>query len=266
LAVAAAVEAVSLVLAGARFERCDTGVAGELRVGVEAVDRADLAQQLGGAEWAAAGQREQCGGGVVDARLQFTIEREDRARQAAAAADELARDPDLHGLLAPTQATIDAVKPQRAVERAGRDDELRIEVVQLPAQPLLGPPALVDQVVAMVDEQLQLAQRRFTRPWTIQLRFPQGGSGDGKRVDRVGLAARTPGTPLGRHQLGRHPHQRLSGGKQPPLQPARQLPAILDRPQPFRSERARPGDQLSRRADGQLRDSPPELVDGNGRQ
>jgi hypothetical protein len=44
LAVAAAVEAVALVLAGACLEWCDAGVAGELCVGVEAVDRADLAQ------------------------------------------------------------------------------------------------------------------------------------------------------------------------------------------------------------------------------
>ena len=42
-------------------------------------------------------------------------------------------------------------------DRAGRDRELWVEVVQLPAQPLLGTPALVDEVVAMVDEQLQLA-------------------------------------------------------------------------------------------------------------
>jgi hypothetical protein len=34
--------------------------------------------------------------------LQFAIEGEDRARHSAAAADELARDPDLHRLLAAT--------------------------------------------------------------------------------------------------------------------------------------------------------------------
>jgi len=39
LAVAAAVEAVALVFAGAGVEWCDAGMAGELRVGVEAVDR-----------------------------------------------------------------------------------------------------------------------------------------------------------------------------------------------------------------------------------
>jgi hypothetical protein len=47
--------------------------------------------------------------------------------------------------------------------------------------------------------------------------------------DRVRLAARTPGPPLGRHQLRRHPQQRLARSKQPPLQRPRQLPAVLDR-------------------------------------
>ena len=46
LAVAAAVEAMARSLAGARFERWDGGVAGELGVRAEAVDRADLAEQL----------------------------------------------------------------------------------------------------------------------------------------------------------------------------------------------------------------------------
>src|SRR5206468_9310657 len=46
LAVAAAVEPMSAVFAGAGFEWGDAGVAGELRVGLEACDRADLAEQL----------------------------------------------------------------------------------------------------------------------------------------------------------------------------------------------------------------------------
>ncbi|HEY3461843.1 MAG TPA: hypothetical protein VGK62_00130 [Gaiellaceae bacterium] len=43
-----------------------------------------------------------------------------------------------------------------AVERAQRDSKSRIELVQVPAQPLLRPPPLVDEVVAMIDQQLQL--------------------------------------------------------------------------------------------------------------
>jgi hypothetical protein len=55
LAVAAAVEAVAAVLAAACFERRDAGVAGKLGVGVEALDRSDLSEQLGGADSATAG-------------------------------------------------------------------------------------------------------------------------------------------------------------------------------------------------------------------
>src|SRR5437016_5101826 len=47
LAVAAAVEPVAPVLAGAGFERCDAGVAGKLRVCLEAFGRSDLAEQTG---------------------------------------------------------------------------------------------------------------------------------------------------------------------------------------------------------------------------
>jgi hypothetical protein len=129
--VAAAVESVALVLAGAGFEWCDAGVAGELCVCLKAVDRADLSQQLRGAEWATAGKREQRRGCVVDARLQFAIEGEDAAGQVATAANELARNPDLHRLLGASQPTGHTVEPERAVERAGRDRELRVEVVQL---------------------------------------------------------------------------------------------------------------------------------------
>jgi hypothetical protein len=53
LAVAAAVEPVTAMLAGAGFERGDAGVAGELGVAVEAFDRTDLCEQLGSADRAA---------------------------------------------------------------------------------------------------------------------------------------------------------------------------------------------------------------------
>ena len=266
LAVAAAVESVALILAGACFQRCDAGVAGELGVAVEAFDRADLAEQLRGAQGAAAGQREQPRCALLGARLQLAVEGEDAAGQAPAAADELACDPDLDGLVGATQTAGHTVEPDGTVERAGRDRERGVEVVQLPAQPLLGASPLVDQVVAMIDEQLQLAQRVLARPRMIEVRFAQGCPGHRERVDRVRPTASTAGAPLGRHQLRRHPHQRLTDSKQPPLQGTRQLPAILNRPQPLRIERGRPGDKFGRGADGQLRDSAPDLVDGNRRQ
>lgn len=131
LSVAAAVEPVSSVLAGAGLERCDTGVAGELGVGLEAFDRTELAEQFGCAQGAAAGQRKQPRCALLASRLQLAVEFEDAPGEAAAAADELAGDPDLHRLFAAAQPAGDSVEPKRAVERAGRDRELRVEVVQL---------------------------------------------------------------------------------------------------------------------------------------
>jgi hypothetical protein len=55
LAVAAAVEPVASMFAGAGLEWCDAGVASKLRVCLEALDRADLGEQLGGADGAATG-------------------------------------------------------------------------------------------------------------------------------------------------------------------------------------------------------------------
>src|SRR5204862_6292546 len=95
LAVAAAVEPVAAVFAGAGFEWGDVGMAGKLRVGLEALDRADLAEQLGGADGAATGERQERRRGLLGRCLQLPVESEDRACETAAAADELAGDPHL---------------------------------------------------------------------------------------------------------------------------------------------------------------------------
>ena len=84
----------------------------------------------------------------------------------------------------------------------------------MPAQPLLSAAALVDEVVAMVDQQLQLAQPLLTRPRMIEPRLAKRRPGDGERVDRVRLAAHPAGAPLRRHQLRRHPHQPLARSEQ----------------------------------------------------
>ena len=88
--------------------------------------------------------------------------------------------------------------------------QFRVEVVQVPAQPLLSPPSLVDQVVAVIDQQLQLAQPLLTRRADGRAAARAAPPCDGERVDRVGLAARAAGTPLRRHQLRRYPHQPLA--------------------------------------------------------
>jgi hypothetical protein len=81
LAVAAAVEPMAAGAARACFERCDATVTGELRVGLEAVDRADLAEQLRGGERTAAGKLQQGGGGLRGQGRQLALEFADRAPQ-----------------------------------------------------------------------------------------------------------------------------------------------------------------------------------------
>jgi len=117
LAVAAAVEAVALVFAGAGVEGCDAGVACELGVGWEAVDRADLAQQLRGAERSAAGQLEQPRRDRCRACVEVAVELADRATQRAAAAEQIACDPHLRRLLTAGQPPSHPVEPDGAVER-----------------------------------------------------------------------------------------------------------------------------------------------------
>jgi hypothetical protein len=87
-------------------------------------------------------------------------------------------------LLEANEPASEPVEPEATVERAERDRQRGIEIVQVPAQPLLCPPPLTDQVVAVMDEQLQLAQTLFTRPRMIEARLAQRRPGDGEGVDR----------------------------------------------------------------------------------
>ena len=145
------------MFAGAGVEWCDAGVACELRVAWEAVDRADLAEQLGSAERSAAGQLQQTGRDRLRACVQLAVELDDRAGERAAAGEQIACDPYLRCLLASCELASDPVEPDRPVERAERHAQRRVELVQVPAQPLLAAAPLGDQVVAVVDQQLQLA-------------------------------------------------------------------------------------------------------------
>jgi hypothetical protein len=113
------------------------------------------------------------------------------------------------------------------------------------AQPLLGPPPLVDEIVTVVDEQLQITEDRLARPRPRKPRLAKRSSCDRERVDRVRLATLTAGPPLGHRQLRRHTHLLLTNREQLPFQPTRQPPAVLERPQPLSAERRGPVDQLS---------------------
>jgi hypothetical protein len=83
--------------------------------------------------------------------------------------------------------------------------------------------------------------------------FAQRGPGDRERVDAVGLAATARLAPRGRHQRAVHAQHSLAALDQKPLQRTRHMPAVLDRPDAFVAETARPPEQ-SRGALGPGRD------------
>ena len=60
------------------------------------------------------------------------------------------------------------------------------------------------------------------------------------RVDAVGLAAIAAAAALAGHQPGRDPDDALAADEQEPLERARDVPAVLDRPHPLVAQAARP--------------------------
>jgi hypothetical protein len=71
---------------------------------------------------------------------------------------------------------------------------------------------------------------------------------DRERVDLIGLPRLALPAPGGAHPVRRDAHDPLAGCQQRLLEPARDLPAVLDRPHPLLIEPARPFDpsQVSR--------------------
>ena len=87
----------------------------------------------------------------------------------------------------------------------------------MPPQPLLDAFALVNKVVAMIDEQPHvLLGARQTR--LGQTRFAQGRPGHAGRIDRVGLAVGACGVPRPGHHLGRHADDALTSREQVTLE------------------------------------------------
>ena len=151
------------------------------------------------------------------------------AGERAAAHDQFPGDAHLRLCRPAGEPAADAIKMHRPIECFRGDGEGRVELMQMPTQPLLRPPPLVDEIIAMIDQQLQVTKRLLVRARATQPRLPQRGPGDGERVDRVRLAARPSCTTLGRHQLRRHPHELLADSKELSFERAGQLPAIFER-------------------------------------
>lgn len=119
----------------------------------------------------------------------------------------------------------------------------------------------------MVTEQSNIAG------WAVELRsgqvgFPQRGSCDRQSVDRIGFAVAARRVAGVRHQLGRHPHNRLAGGKQIGFESSRQMAAVLNRPAALRPELLGPTQQgeviLAGCADGSLAEPAAGRIDRDG--
>ena len=159
---------------------------------MEAADRADLGEHLGGSDWSAAGQLEQGRRERGGALLELMVELGDLAVEPAAARDELPRESHLELLVLAGKPARDPLQVQGAGEHPQRHLVGRVELVQVPAQPLMDASALVDDRVAVIDEQLRLAVRLLVRPRPTEFRFADRCPRNGERVDRVRLARARP--------------------------------------------------------------------------
>ena len=122
----------------------------------------------------------------------------------------------------------------------GRPARARVELVEVPAQAVLGPGALGDQVVAMVDQQAHLALGAVEGAPPAG-RLAQGRPGDREGVDRVALA--------GLARLERRAPAMSLGGTRTTASPARSRSARGggDRWRQSSSANAAPGKRAAQR-------------------
>ena len=124
------------------------------------------------------------------------LERLDRLRELADAAQLVAGDADAHRLLGAREPTRDARAPVAVEQRAAGQPQLGPEVVQMPLQRVVERDALADQPLAVIDEQpqVELGPVQLRRRQRIQA-FAQRRPGDRDRVDAVGLPAPASAAP-----------------------------------------------------------------------
>jgi hypothetical protein len=147
------------------------------------------------------------------------------------------------------QAARNLPEPLLGVQRSAWDLELGPHVVQMPAQSLLILREGVDEIVAMIGEQPNIERSPVqVRAWDVLDPFLQRCSGDGERVDRVGLPALARGAASACHVFRSDPHDVFPARDEESLERTGHVPAVLDRPDPLGVELARPPRTLSRTA------------------
>lgn len=82
----------------------------------------------------------------------------------------------------------------------------------MPAQAADHAGSLLDEVLAVIDQQAHLAVSPVEAS-DRQVGLPERRAGDRERVDRVGLAGRTSRVARVGHQLRRHPEDSLAGSE-----------------------------------------------------
>ena len=171
----------------------------------------------------------------------------------AQVAQLVAGDPDPRGLLGAGQAPARSVVVHFFDSNAQPGKRLLgPEVVQVPEQVVVERGAHPDEPFAVIDQQpdveLDAGQLGDRQPLDA---LAQRRAGDGDRVDAVGLAALAAAAALAGHQPGRDPDDALAADEQEPLEGARDMPAVLQRPHPLVAQAARP---IQRRGEPALAD------------
>ena len=169
------------------------------------------------------------------------LERVDGARELAQVAQLVAGDPDARGLLGACQAPSDPGRPLLGEQGAARERLLGPEVVQVPEQVVVERDRHADEPFAVIDQQpdVELDAGQLADRQRVQA-FAQRGAGDGDRVDAVGLAALAAAAARAGHQPRRDPDHALATDEQKPLERARDVPAVLQRPDPLAAQAASP--------------------------
>jgi hypothetical protein len=114
--------------------------------------------------------------------------------------------------------------------------------VQVPAQAVLHRASLAHEIVAVVEQELDLALGAG-QGGGGKIVLAQGGACDRQCVDRVRLAALAPAAARLAHQPGWNAHNPLTAGKQEALERSQDVAAVLERPQALCRQRACPGKQ-----------------------